>query len=337
MTGPRLTFFCELDRDDLIELFKENIIENLKVLNARISLGILDFSTERVEVVKKLNEFSIPVIAWLLLPEEQGYWLNSSNLGAAFDRYQNFLNWTQENSLSWSGVGLDIEPNINELKDVLKNRKKIFPLLFDKYKKRNQLQRAERGYQFLVNQIQSDGYFVESYQIPIIEDERRSNSYLIRRISGLVDIQVNREVWMLYSSMLRPHGKGILGSYAPDAEAIGIGITGGGVELDLDNFSGEPLSWKELARDLRLAWRWCDDVYLFSLEGCVEQNFLEELTTFSWDQPLILPLTETTRIDRWRGILRTVLWVNSHIWKLLFTIFGVLIIIKTIKYLTQRS
>ena len=93
-----LTFFCELNAEDLKKLFEDRFVfDDLKTLNAGISLGILDFSSERVNVVRKLNRLGIPVTAWLLLPEEQGYWFNLENYTEATARYQAFKVWSEEN------------------------------------------------------------------------------------------------------------------------------------------------------------------------------------------------------------------------------------------------
>ena len=79
MTHPELTFFTELSPGDLTELFKGRfVIDDLQALDAALSLAIIDFSEERAAVVKRLNEAGVPVIAWLLLPEEEGYWFNAS-------------------------------------------------------------------------------------------------------------------------------------------------------------------------------------------------------------------------------------------------------------------
>ena len=92
---------------------------------------------------------------------------------------------------------------------------------------------------------------------------------------------------MLYTSVMRPYGPGILSSYAQEAETIAIGSTGGGVDVGVLDQS--PLEWEELVRDLRLAWFWCNDIYVFSLEGCVQQNYLTRLKGFKWDYPIIIP------------------------------------------------
>ena len=83
MTLPRLTFFCELEPDPLQTLISESTITCLVDLKAHLSLGILDLSDPRAEVVKRLNSAGVPVTAWLLLPEEQGYWFNLDNVAQA--------------------------------------------------------------------------------------------------------------------------------------------------------------------------------------------------------------------------------------------------------------
>lgn len=86
-----ITFFCELGAAELKKLFEDRFVfDDLQTLNAGISLGILDFSAERANVVRKLNRLGIPVTAWLLLPEEQGYWFNLGNYADAAVRYGEF-------------------------------------------------------------------------------------------------------------------------------------------------------------------------------------------------------------------------------------------------------
>jgi len=324
MVPPRLTFFCELNGASIGALFSTpNLIDDLLQLKAGVSMGLVDLSPERASVVRKLNNVGVPVIAWLLLPEEHGYWFNMDNLLEANHRYDEFAAWTKQNGLRWVGVGLDIESDIREMSQLAKDPLVIIPKLLNRLFDRKRLMHAETGYQELVNRIRSDGYYVESYQIPLIVDERKIGSTFIRRLGGLVDIKVDREVWMLYSSLLRPHGVGLLGSYAPQAQAIGVGVTGGGVDIEFGN--PVPLTWDELARDLRLAWYWCDNIYIFSLEGCITQGFLSNLKTFQWDMPIMIPDKPIARMDSWRRMIRSVLWLSAHLWAVLISLLGLYI------------
>ncbi len=87
---------------------------------------------------------------------------------------------------------------------------------------------------------------MDTYQLPFIVDERRAGSTLLQRLVGVVDVPADREVLMLYSSFLRPHGAGALCSYGAQARSIALGSTGGGVELP-GLIEVPPLSWDELA------------------------------------------------------------------------------------------
>ena len=50
----------------------------------------------------------------------------------------------------------------------------------------------------------------------------------------------------------------------------------------------------------------CEDIAIFSLEGCVEQGFLERLGTFDWEKPLVLPMQQRLLGQAARTLLRRV-------------------------------
>lgn len=326
MGAPHLTFFCELDSQSLQALLTDSLISDLVELKAAVSLGILDHSPERAEVVRRLNEAGIPVTAWLLLPREQGYWFNLRNADLAAQSYAELKRWTEANSLSWQAVGLDIEPDINELERLSAGKLRMLPMLLKRAVQGEVLRNGQRAYHQLSDQIRADRYRVESYQFFLIADERLARSTLVQRVTGIVDIPVDREVWMLYTSFWRSTnperggllGPGMLNSYGPEADAIGLGSTGGGVETHIGD--QRPLSWDEFARDLRLAYYWTQEIYIFSLEGCVRQGFLEKLKDFIWDQPILLPEVSTDRVNDWRKAFQGVLWFSTHLqWVLGFS------------------
>jgi hypothetical protein len=317
---PKLTFFCELDAEPLKALVDKPMIRRLQALHASLNLGIRDMRPERVEVVRNLNRAGIPVIAWLLLPMEEGYWFNLRNSPQAIRQYEQFRDWTRANSLEWAGVGLDIEPDIQEAFELMKRNWRNWPRYLGRLFARREWKRGMTAYRELVSQIHADGYRVDSYQMSMIADERLAGSTLIQRLLGLVDVQVDREVLMLYTSFERPHGAGVLASYASAARSIGVGSTGGGVDVE---FGGPaPLSWDELARDLRLAYYFCDDIHIFSLEGCAQQGFLERFDGFIWDNPILLPETSLLHVENKRRSLRSVLWVLSHSIAIFVTVAG---------------
>jgi hypothetical protein len=331
---PQLTFFCELEPEALQALFSKSVISDLIELKAALSLGILDLSDERAEVVKRLNQAGVPVIAWLLLSKDQGYWFNLDNAPQAIARYAQFKGWTEKYALRWAGVGLDIEPDIRDMASFEKRKWRMLPSLLGRLVDSKRLKGGRAAYQALVARIRSDGYAVDSYQFPVMADERQVGSTLLQRMGGLVDIASDKEVLMLYSSFTRPNGAGFIASYAPEAQSVGLGVTGGGV--DVGEVDQKPLTWQELARDLRLAWCWCEDIHIFSLEGCVEQGFLERLKGFAWDYPVLMPEESLVKVESFRRALRSGLWVSAHGTAILVASMGVTLLGVGLKRYLQR-
>ena len=312
MTPPKLTFFCELDTLALETLFTNStVIDDLVALQAALSLGIIDLSPQRAEIVRRLNQAGVPVIAWQLLPKEEGYWFNSGNAPQAKQRYANFKTWTAEQNLHWAGIGIDIEPDIRQAQKLIDHKWQFLTTLIKQQQDSQKLSQAQADYQALVAQMQADGYPVDSYLIPFIIDERQAGATLLQRLAGLVDVAVDREVLMLYSSYMRPHGPGILWNYAAEGQSAGLGNTGGGVDvgglLDIP-----PLSWLELARDLRLARQWTDDIHIFCLEGCVAHGLLDQLKDFDWSETPAQPPHNAAQINLFRQIARALLWLSAN-------------------------
>jgi hypothetical protein len=322
MSKPKLTFFCELGTDELSELFEGRfLIDDLKDLEAALSLGILDLSKERAQLVKRLNKAGLPVIAWLLLPEEQGYWFNADNYEHATARYLEFKAWTTKYDLEWSGVGIDIEMNINEVRQFLeqKQTKSFAKTLLHRYTDKQRAPKAKNAYQALVDLIHADGYPVESYHLPIINEERRAHSTVLQRTLGLVDVETDLEVLTLYSSFLRPNGDALLWSYAPNADSIGVGSTGGGVNIE-GVIDIAPLTWEEFSRDLRLSHQKGKPIHIFSLEGCVRQDFISRLNRFDWNKKVDHP-QGVMKVNLLRTGLATFLWLLQRPWVILAAAF----------------
>jgi hypothetical protein len=326
MPKPELTFFTELGAEPLTELFKnKTVTSDLKKLDAAVSLGILDLTEARAKVVKHLNKAGIPVIAWLLLPEEEGYWFNIDNYRYAAARYQAFRDWTAEHKLQWVGIGLDIEMDIKDMRALLeqKQTRKVASTLFERYMDKRRVSLAKQAYETLIRQIHGDGYMVESYHLPFISEERRARSTVLQRTIGLVDLEADREVLMLYSSFLRPNGAAVLWSYAPEADSVGVGNTGGGVDVE-GVINLDPLTWEEFSRDLRLCVMRQKPIHIFCLEGCIKQGFLSRLVAFDWDKPTSLPDSTTRvhaiRVHAIRTGMAAGLWLLERPWVILIAL-----------------
>lgn len=308
---PRLTFVCELDRARLTALFAadQSVMDDLQALKARIALALSDFSDERAAVVQQLNAAGIRAVAIPLLPLADGYYFTADNAARAAQRFEEWTDWTKRHGLVWDGMGLEIEPDIRIFQRAQENPRRVVLMLARRLFDRRRARQPREEYSALVDRIRSEGWKVENYQFPVIADERRAHSTLLQRLA-LVDVATDREVWMLYSSFMRRLGPGLIWSYGPRAGAIGVGSTGGGPDVP-----GSPqvpaLSWEEFARDLLLAWHWCDDIYVYSLEGCVWQGFLPRLRSFDWAEPVKRP-KQALMARGLRATLTVGLWTTAH-------------------------
>jgi hypothetical protein len=314
LTRPTLTFACELDAARLTELFANaSVIDDLKALGARVTIMVSDLSAERAGVVRQLNQAGIPLVGIPLFPVEEGYYFTVDNAPRAAQRYQQWRQWTGEHGLVWEQVGLDLEPEAQFYLQLMANPWALVPRLLQRLRDRGRVTRARAAYVALVDQIHADGWPVENYQFPFIADERRARSTLLQRLMGLVDVGTDREVWMQYTSFVGPLGPGILWSYGPESEAIAVGTTGGGPDVP-GHPQFTPLSWEELTRDLRLARRWTDQLYVHSLEGCVWNGYLTRLRSMDWTPASIPPETAAVA-GLLRAGLRGVLRTSAHPWR----------------------
>ncbi len=185
MSQPNLTVFCELKPEPLKALFADgSVIDNLVSLRAKVSLGLMDLSPDRVDVVRRLNDAGIPVVAWLLLPEEQGYWFNLRNAPQAVARYAEFKSWSKQHGLRWDGVGLDIEPDIQEFQHYFSSKLRLIPLMWRRLFNHKQYHQARNSYQGLVEHISADGFSVYNSELPFIADDLITGSTLLQRPTG---------------------------------------------------------------------------------------------------------------------------------------------------------
>jgi hypothetical protein len=225
-------------------------------------------------------------------------------------RYTQFLAWTHKNNLRWEAVGLDIEPDICLLVTLLTHPLTAIPPIVRNLFSASRLESANI-YHNLASQIRKDGYEVETYQLPFIIDERLAHSTVLQRAFGLVDLPADREILMLYSSFARKIGPGFLWSYAYQSGCVGVGSTGGGANLPT-LAAVPPLTWQELQQDLLLAYQVSDRIFVFSLEGCVEQDFLDLIQKMQWTRANPLPNQAAKRIGYYRKAGQYLLGVMSR-------------------------
>jgi len=312
MLKPSLTFFCELESEPLTQLFAgTKLATMLTRLDANISLGLLDLSAERAEVIKKLNRAKIPVSAWLLLDKDQGYWTSLDTIEETAIQYHMFKAWKSKYKLEFAAIGLDIEPKLNTVSALGSNAWSLASNLVNRYFSNRQYSENLAAARALIRSIRADGFAVETYQFPTVVDERAAKSNVLAKTLGIPPLSADREVLMLYSSFFPGYQDSILWSYAKQCQAVGVGSTGGGVEIE-----GVPplktLRWIDLKRDLLLASKAVDNIYIFSLEGCVANNYMDRLLDLDWNTEVIPPERSAMGISLVRKAGQGLLWTLSH-------------------------
>jgi hypothetical protein len=310
--APQLEFACcEYSIDETQKLFSDpSVIEALKQLHATVAIPTNDLSPQRADAVRLLNHHGIPVIAWIVLPREQGYYLTADNFPAAATRIADFNKWTRDNDLQWRAVGLDIEPNVAELSQLRGHRWRLAATLLRRSLNGARIRRAQKAYYSLVDQIRTLGYPVQIYQMPYIPAERSAHSTLPDRLLGTVDVRGDEDYLMLYTNNVRAVGAGMIWSLGPQAWGIGIGDT------DANGTPGAgtgPLDWNEFSRDLIVASHFTPHVGIYNLEGCVRQGFLPRLLTFDWSQTATIPAASVERARRLGIVSRSTLWILSNL------------------------
>jgi hypothetical protein len=322
---PPLNFACQMDTASLQTLFSDpDVIRDLRRLDAGVTISLIDLSPGRAQVIRQLNSAGIPVTAWLALPGEQGYYLNASNAAQAQARFTDFQKWTADAGLRWDGIGLDIEPNVQEFASVGRAASAALKRLFDP----DSVTRARSAYQAFIARIQAAGYRVDTYQFPFIVDERQVHSTLLERVFGIVDVRGDREVLMLYSSYNRAADSALIWQYGPSAQLIVVGVTVGDPQ---PGARMGPLSWEELEHDVIVASHFSPVVGIYNLEGSVRRGLLPRLQTVDWTQPVTIGADANLIIIRLRARIQAALWTLSRL-----PYFALAILVSDVWFILRR-
>jgi len=300
---PRISFFCELKGKEFSELFADSsLIRQLIEMKAAIRIGLHDFSSERTATIQKLNKAGIPVVAWLLLPEEDGYWFNMHNGEKAQNRYDNFKKWTSDNNLLWAGIGLDLEPDMNDAKLALHHPWKLAWRIYKRLYDNKSLIEAKLIYEDLIGKMKADGYTVESYILSFLYEEREKKTSSVQKALGIVDIEVDKEIPMAYTSAMG--NPAIIQLAHRENMPIALGSTGGGVKIEGIELAS--LNWDELERDLIIASKLTNEIHIFCLETSFQKGFLPKIQNIDFTQAapdLTVELSKQKKIDSTIGII----------------------------------
>lgn len=310
-TRPELMFACcDQGAEALNNLLADTAVwADLKELHAGLAVALDDLSPARAQLVKRMNAEGIPAVAWIVLPREQGYYVNASNAPQTAARFADFEKWSNENKLHWQAVGLDIEPNFGEFQGAkLRAAWTLLKRGFDG----ERVRRSREEYGALIRQMQQHGFRVQTYQLTFIADERKAHSTVLERLFGLVDVRGDEEVLMAYSSFNHKVGSVMVWSYGPDTQTLAVGSTLSTGNAELDAKFG-PLNWEEFSRDTIVGSHFSHLVGVYSLEGCVKQGFLPRLKAMDWSQGVSLNAATIRGVHRFRVVVQALLWTASHV------------------------
>jgi hypothetical protein len=328
--SPQLFFACcNRGPDETRSLFADpRVISSLRNLHAGVAVDTDDLSPSRAQIVQRLNEAGIPVVAGLVLLGDQGYYLNSGNAPQAAARFAAFQQWTAHYGLRWSAVGLDIEPDIRLFDDLQHHRLRLASLLLIHYFEIAQVRRARVAYSNLIHRIQSQGYKVLTYQLPLIVAERKVHLTLLERLLGIVDVRGDDEIIMIFSGLNQAMGSAMIWTLGPDSQSIAV--------LGTDA-PEHPLSWNDFSRDLIVASHFSHVVGVYDLEGAVRLGFLSCLETMDWRQSATISAQSLMLAQRLQRIACIVLWL-VELWPLIvFAILLAFVWIVTRRYKRRRN
>ena len=121
---------------------------------------------------------------------------------------------------------------------------------------------------------------VKIYVISFILKKRKAGTESLQMLSGIADIETEREIQMLYTSAMK--NGAIIPLYHIEGMPIALGSTGGGVKIG--NFELAALDWEQLERDLLVASSLTDEIHIFCLESSVEKGFLKKIADLDFDR-----------------------------------------------------
>jgi hypothetical protein len=284
---PRLIFFTELEGQELLGLLdRPGLLDLLVAQQYGVALSVARLDQARARAAQLLNARGVPLIAWLLLPPEAGFAFNLQNYPQAITHYRAFRAWAQEHKLAFEAVGLEIEAPPDEDPHTPLWGPREIARRFWLASENLLYPSAHAAYTEMIGAIRHDGYQAHTFQMPFVADDRRAGTTMIQRALDIMDLPADVDVLMCSSCVPSERldndlGGALIASYGPSADAIGVG------SASEDDAPEEivRLPWPALRRDLLLAARHTDTIYLFSLEDCAERGLLDKIATLDWDAP----------------------------------------------------
>lgn len=123
----------------------------------------------------------VPVNAWLLLPEEDGYWFNEENLKEAREQVLGFLDWIEDRGIPLDWIMFDMEMSIDKVRAMEGGGlvDTVIPLLKENVDPAA-YQQSTRDYSEFVLELQERGYRVTAAAYPFVLDDLKDGDHEIQ-------------------------------------------------------------------------------------------------------------------------------------------------------------
>lgn len=305
VSTPRLIFTTELSDAALLRLLRRpSVLDMLARGGYGVAIGLARFTDAQADAIRALQARGIMTVAWLVLPPEQGFSLNSQNYPQALARYREFRAWALAQQLDFDAIGLESTPPVDVVQFESLSARRVAHRFW--LAGENMLFPAARAaYVELVSLIHHDGYEVHAYQLPFVADDRRAGTTLVQRALEIVDMPADIDVLLCHSSVPLDRvggdfGGALIASYGPVADAIGISV-------GASDENGSVLAWPAVQRDLLLAARYTDTIYIDTLEEGVERDLLHQIAALDWQTPARAHWRRVLLVRLLRGMLFLVL------------------------------
>lgn len=180
--GTKVRFFVEEHPENLRGEPRHQVLsriltpETCQYLEERswgIALAIIEINPETAQIIKSINQDfpNLPITAWIVLPDSEGYWTNQFNVPQTRQKVEEVKGWANFFDLSFEAIAFDLESPLELVKAFANHDiKKILHQL----KQIRRLQREHKllGYQpkaemeDLVRSLRREKIMTHSYEMP---------------------------------------------------------------------------------------------------------------------------------------------------------------------------
>jgi len=260
--------------------------QNLYRLAGRSDVGLCpavraeESQTEELEsLLKAAAREGVPVNAWLLLPEEDGYWFNEENLSQAREQVFSFVDWIETQNIPLEWIMFDMELSIDRVRAMEGGGlvDTVIPLLKENVNA-EAYQQSTQDYAEFVGELQERGYKVTAAAYPFVIDDLQDGDSEIQDAwnTPVAGVGFDEIYFMVYRTSIAKllgvtPGPDLVCQYAGEArrEFGTAGIMALGIVGDVGMVSEEGYTRPaELEEDVAAAYAGGSErVYVYSLDG----------------------------------------------------------------------